>query len=93
MYASIKSALFALIPNHPLDADHIYLGMIAYIIATFMTGRVWPAFIGVLALGLVMEGLDIMVLGHTAGQSIYDLLHFITVPLLISVFVRRTWGY
>jgi hypothetical protein len=90
MYSSLRNGIFsALDITGSYVAQYIYLGLIVFVISSFIVREKWSQFVGTLITGLVIIALDILFAGETLGTSVYHLLHFILMPLLVTSVIRR----
>ncbi|MBN1783799.1 MAG: hypothetical protein JW812_02415 [Alphaproteobacteria bacterium] len=83
MYSNLKYHLFSIIPGGGIT-DIIYLGMLIWIIAIFLSETKWGAFITVLITGLVFKGIDLTILNQGTVQVINEFGHFIALPLILT---------
>ena len=83
MYLELKQNLFLLIPGAGM-ANLIYLGIIIWILAIYLSNRRWGAFTTTLVVGLVFKGIDIFFFGQSADLAVHEFIHFIALPLLLT---------
>lgn len=94
MYGDVKDAIFGAIPASS-DATHIYLGLVVLLIATVILRRSmsdWAALIPVLVVSLVMEAIDVLIVGQSFSGAIRDFAHFCIAPFVLVFFLRQGWA-
>ena len=94
MYGDVKGAVFGAIPASN-DATHIYLGLVVLLIATVILRRSmsdWAALVPVLAVSLVMEAIDVFIVGQGFSGAARDFLHFCIAPFVLVFFLRQGWA-
>lgn len=90
MYANLRNAIFSAFNiAGTYVAQYIYLGILVFVIASFITPNRWKQFTGVAITGAVIILLDILLAGVSLGASAYHLLHFILIPFLVTAVIRR----
>ena len=88
MYATFRSYLFQLIPGYCVS-DLIYLGMIVFILAGFLSSRKWTPFLSCLIFAFVFKLLDFLALGQTASAIIPQFLHMIALPFILTLLYSK----
>ncbi|MHA1541101.1 MAG: hypothetical protein ACTSXL_02240 [Alphaproteobacteria bacterium] len=83
MYLQLKHNIFSLIPGAGM-ANLIYLGIIIWILAIYLSNRRWGAFTTTLVVGLIFKGIDIFFFGESTGIAVHQFSHFIALPLLLT---------
>ncbi len=88
MYLELKYHLFSLIPGAGL-ANIIYLGIIVWMLAIYLSNRRWGAFTITLIVGLVFKGIDMFFYNQPEAQIIHEFVHFMILPLLLTLLNPR----
>ena len=94
MYGDVKGAIFGAIPASS-DATHIYLGLIVLLIATVILRRSmsdWAALVPVLVVSLVMEAIDVFIVGQGFAGAVRDFVNFCLAPFVLVFFLRQGWA-
>ena len=84
MYANFKSFLFQMIPGYCVS-DLVYLGVIVFIIAGFLSSKKWTPVI----FALVFKLLDLLVLNQSANILVEQFLHMIVLPFALTILYSK----
>ncbi len=88
MYSQLKTFIFRMIPGYNVS-DLIYLGMIVFIIAGFLSSKKWTPFFSTVIFALIVKLLDLLVLGQSANVLVEQFLHIIVLPFIITLLYSR----
>lgn len=88
MYKDFKSAIFNVIPDGP--SDLIYIGMIILLVAGWFTKNIMRSLYIVLGVGLVIAGIDFLVLGVSFQAALTEFAHFVIMPVVVTLFMKKT---
>ena len=88
MYAQLKTFIFRMIPGYNVS-DLIYLGMIVFIIAGFLSSKKWTPFFSTVIFALIVKLLDLLVLGQSANVLVEQFLHIIVLPFILTLLYSR----
>lgn len=88
MYANLKNIIFHAIPGC-VTSDLIYLGMIVFIIAGFISGKKWTPFVSTVIFAVVIKALDIFILHQDVNGVLEQFLHIILLPGIITLLYSK----
>ncbi|MBR4315497.1 MAG: hypothetical protein IKP65_00805 [Alphaproteobacteria bacterium] len=88
MYANFKSFLFQMIPGYCVS-DLVYLGVIVFIIAGFLSSKKWTPFFASVIFALVFKLLDLLVLNQSANILVEQFLHMIVLPFILTILYSK----
>ncbi|MCR5506366.1 MAG: hypothetical protein K6F04_00790 [bacterium] len=88
MYANFKSLIFQMIPGYCVS-DLVYLGVIVFIIAGFLSSKKWTPFFASFIFALVFKLLDLLVLNQPTNILVEQFLHMIVLPFILTLLYSR----
>ena len=88
MYSNFRSFLFNIIPGYCVS-DLIYLGVIVFIIAGFISSKKWTPFLSTVVFALIFKLLDLLVLNQNANLVLTQFLHIIVLPFILTLLYSR----
>lgn len=89
MYADIRSFILGLIQG-PHTSDYIYIGLIVYLISSFIVRKKWGSFVVVLVTAIIIKGMDMLLVGQSPYYVLLQFIHMILTPLLLTVFLKKS---
>lgn len=87
-YSILRNAILNVIPGYCVS-DYVYLGMIVFIIAGFVSSKKWAPFFATIIFTLIWKILDFIILVQNAQIVIIQFLHMITLPLIVTILYRK----
>jgi hypothetical protein len=88
MYSEIRGTILKIIPGSG-DANYIYIGLIIFIITSFIVRQKWGAFFATVGVCVIIKVMDYFILPQTEYRTLVELVHFILAPLLITALLKK----
>ncbi len=88
MYANFKNFIFQMIPGYCVS-DFVYLGIIVFIIAGFLSSKKWTPFLATVIFAAVFKLLDLLVLNQNTTILFEQFLHMIVLPFVLTLLYSR----
>ncbi len=88
MYLSLKKLLFQIIPGYCVS-DLVYLGIVVFIIAGFISSKKWTPFLSTLIFAIIFKLLDLLVLNQPTNILVEQFLHMIILPLILTLLYSK----
>ena len=88
MYANLRNIIFQAIPGYCVS-DFIYLGMIIFIIAGFLSSKKWTPFLATVIFASIFKLLDLLVLNQNTTMLFEQFLHMIVLPFILTLLFSR----
>ena len=88
MYLNFKNFIFQIIPGYCVS-DFVYLGIIVFIIAEFLSSKKWTPFLATVIFAFIFKLLDLLVLNQNTTILFEQFLHMIVLPFILTLLYSR----